>query len=444
MSLDRLNLKSARAFVFCAGTILVALAACGKPSAHRAAAAASPAAAAAVVTKAVQPADGAPDLLSLAAGAFPIETPESAPWHTGRDLLGGGGWTSPPKAAAPAKFVIALPQRTVLNTLSFDGGGIGSAKDVVVEISDQGPDAGYVEIARGSLDEYAKNQALALEHSAPGRFVRVTINSDYDPEGRYWMSLGGLHATGQQLSSDGQPEVSGTFVSDEGHGDLGRLHFRQQGTAFTGCLDKPNRTFEGSIENRTAQVSWCTHCDGSDKDDEKGHAVFVFSPKADRLVGIAWSKAEPQRPDPTNGFYAGGRIAGEVGTCPKWSGGIEQQLASDLKEFGRAAVHGVNFDVDSDVIKADSKPLLDHIATMLKAHSDWRIDIEGHTDSTSTHEHNQTLSERRAASVKAYLVTAGVAADHLGSKGFGDSKPIADNESDLGRAQNRRVELVKE
>jgi outer membrane protein OmpA-like peptidoglycan-associated protein len=81
--------------------------------------------------------------------------------------------------------------------------------------------------------------------------------------------------------------------------------------------------------------------------------------------------------------------------------------------------------------------------TRPEAHADWKVTIEGHTDSTSTHDHNQTLSEKRAAAVKAYLVKAGIAADRLDTAGLAETKPIAPNTDALGRAQNRRVELAK-
>lgn len=71
------------------------------------------------------------------------------------------------------------------------------------------------------------------------------------------------------------------------------------------------------------------------------------------------------------------------------------------------------------------------------------ITIAGHTDSTSTAEHNQQLSERRAASVKNYIQGAGIDQSRLKTVGYGASQPLASNETELGRAQNRRVELLK-
>ena len=81
---------------------------------------------------------------------------------------------------------------------------------------------------------------------------------------------------------------------------------------------------------------------------------------------------------------------------------------------------------------------------MLKAKPDWNITIEGHTDSTSSPEHNQQLSERRAASVKSYLQSAGIDPSRLKTAGYGATKPVTSNDTELGRAQNRRVELIRQ
>ena len=72
-----------------------------------------------------------------------------------------------------------------------------------------------------------------------------------------------------------------------------------------------------------------------------------------------------------------------------------------------------------------------------------RLGIEGHTDNTSTPAHNQQLSEARARAVVAALTAQGIAGSRLQAAGFGQSKPLADNATEAGRAKNRRVELVK-
>ncbi len=69
-------------------------------------------------------------------------------------------------------------------------------------------------------------------------------------------------------------------------------------------------------------------------------------------------------------------------------------------------VYGILFDLDSAVIRGESKPVLDEVLRLLRGEPDWKLTIEGHTDSTGSDSHNQTLSLQRAEAVKAYLVTA--------------------------------------
>ena len=102
----------------------------------------------------------------------------------------------------------------------------------------------------------------------------------------------------------------------------------------------------------------------------------------------------------------------------------------------------VEFQTDSAVIADSSKGLLDEVVQVMKDHPEIEhVRVAGHTDSEGTRAHNQKLSDERAASVKQYLIDHGIAADRLASKGFGQDRPIADNKTDEGRAQNRRVEI---
>ncbi|HVF48471.1 MAG TPA: OmpA family protein [Pyrinomonadaceae bacterium] len=120
------------------------------------------------------------------------------------------------------------------------------------------------------------------------------------------------------------------------------------------------------------------------------------------------------------------------------------QITQDLEEMGRARIYGINFDPDSDRLKDDSKPTLDRIVETLKKRPAWKLTVEGHTDSTSSAEHNRDLSERRAAAVKSYLQASGIEPTRLTTAGYGASRPVAGNETPAGRAMNRRVELIKQ
>jgi OOP family OmpA-OmpF porin len=103
----------------------------------------------------------------------------------------------------------------------------------------------------------------------------------------------------------------------------------------------------------------------------------------------------------------------------------------------------VQFETDSSTLAGRSRSLLDEVASQLQAHPQIsRVQIEGHTDAKSSRRHNQTLSEHRAAAVKAYLVQKGVRADRLVTKGFGETRPVGDNATEDGRFKNRRVDFV--
>jgi OmpA-OmpF porin, OOP family len=111
---------------------------------------------------------------------------------------------------------------------------------------------------------------------------------------------------------------------------------------------------------------------------------------------------------------------------------------------GRVVTQGIYFDVGSDRIRPESTPTLKMIGDMLIEHPELKLTVEGHTDNTGAAASNQTLSEKRAQAIVAYLTsTGGVGAARLVAKGLGASKPAATNDTSEGRQQNRRVELVK-
>lgn len=103
---------------------------------------------------------------------------------------------------------------------------------------------------------------------------------------------------------------------------------------------------------------------------------------------------------------------------------------------------GILFDFDSANLKTNAKGNVKSLAGSLEKYPDTEIKIIGHTDSKGTETYNMSLSERRAASVKAYAVAQGIPSSRLTTVGKGFSEPIADNATDAGRAANRRVEIV--
>ena len=120
------------------------------------------------------------------------------------------------------------------------------------------------------------------------------------------------------------------------------------------------------------------------------------------------------------------------------------EMSEALAGSGKVALYGIYFDTDRDTLRPDSQPTLQEIAKMLKAHPDLKVRVVGHTDSQGKADYNLDLSRRRAASVVRQLTGEyGIPADRLDSFGAGLYAPVASNDSEEGRAKNRRVELVK-
>jgi len=107
----------------------------------------------------------------------------------------------------------------------------------------------------------------------------------------------------------------------------------------------------------------------------------------------------------------------------------------------KIVLRGVNFDFDKSTIRSDAGEILDEAARILREEADVRITVDGHTDARGTDEYNEKLSQRRAQAVVDRLTRLGVGSSRLEPQGYGESRPVASNDSEEGRAQNRRVEL---
>lgn len=114
-------------------------------------------------------------------------------------------------------------------------------------------------------------------------------------------------------------------------------------------------------------------------------------------------------------------------------------LIKQLKSKGQATSYMILFDFDKDVLKPLSKQILDEISKYLIANPDIRLSVEGHTCTIGGKSYNLNLSDRRAHSVKKYLVDCGVSEERLNPIGYGFAKPVASNKTSKGRAKNRRV-----
>ena len=118
-------------------------------------------------------------------------------------------------------------------------------------------------------------------------------------------------------------------------------------------------------------------------------------------------------------------------------------LYDRMMSDGKFITYGITFDVGKATIKPESMGEINRIVQLMTENPDLKFSVEGHTDSTGNPTSNQTLSEQRSQAIVAKLVELGIAQDRLTAVGKGQNSPIADNNTDEGRAKNRRVEFVK-
>jgi len=126
---------------------------------------------------------------------------------------------------------------------------------------------------------------------------------------------------------------------------------------------------------------------------------------------------------------------------------LRQQLSVILetRETARGLIVNLSdvlFDTAQATLKPGAREKLAKVSGILVTHPDLKIEVEGHTDSVGSDQYNQALSERRAEAVRSYLVSQRISAESITTKGFGESHPVATNDTAAGRQQNRRVELV--
>lgn len=170
---------------------------------------------------------------------------------------------------------------------------------------------------------------------------------------------------------------------------------------------------------------------------------------AGALVGVLIAKGSNNAKGILIGATVGGIAGAIIGSyMDQHAKKLKQDLgkSADVERVGESILvtfdSGIMFDVDSYALKASTKANLDKMAETMKEYEKTEIVVMGHTDSTGSDEHNQKLSENRAASVSRFLQQNGITATRLTTKGFGEQKPVASNDNASGREQNRRVEIA--
>jgi outer membrane protein OmpA-like peptidoglycan-associated protein len=136
-------------------------------------------------------------------------------------------------------------------------------------------------------------------------------------------------------------------------------------------------------------------------------------------------------------------VIGLAGSYGQVEEPTSESLKSQLDRTGRAVLY-INFDFNKSTLRPDAGPIIAQVVKLMTDDPSLTLAINGHTDNVGQHDYNVKLSQSRAAAVVSALVAAQIGAERLSSGGFGPDQPIDDNDTDRGRAKNRRVELVKQ
>jgi len=227
-----------------------------------------------------------------------------------------------------------------------------------------------------------------------------------------------------------------------------------------GCPDTDRDTFADDVDDCPTVPGTLNGCPDDDGDriankddkcpDEAGPASNQGCPVTDR-DGDGVPDSEDQCPDqagPLNGCPDGDNdgFADNIDRCPEAAAPLSKDGCPEIKKEDKEvldyAVQAVQFEFSKAKLKTVSFPVLDQVKAVLDKYPGYELQISGHTDSIGEAADNQELSIKRANSCYLYLVSKGVDASRLIVTGFGESKPIADNDTEEGRSLNRRVEFL--
>lgn len=282
-----------------------------------------------------------------------------------------------------------------------------------------------MQIGKNGDGQYSdKNKSVQTDGNGAGQYEddKVTIQRDEDGAGQYINKVTGVTL---QVDKDG----AGQYIDEKN--DLS-IQVDSNGTGL--YTDKKNNVTiyvnENDVRYVSTDIEMVNNGDGSgtytDKsknlvieNDGKGKAKITFNGQTTEV------DAKPLE---------------KPGKLPK----LEMVPPVPSIEANSLLItldSGVLFDVDKYDVRPEAEEVLKNLAIVLKEMDVKNFEIDGHTDSDASDEHNQVLSENRANSVKNFLVSQGVTAE-ITTKGYGESKPVASNDTAEGKQKNRRVEII--
>lgn len=235
---------------------------------------------------------------------------------------------------------------------------------------------------------------------------------------------------------------------------------------FKGCPDTDNDGIKNSEDECPDVAGTLEHqgCPDTDLDgviDQLDNCPTVNGPKEN--IGCPWPDTDgdglldkddqcPNQPGPLDNKGCphvdtdGDGILDKDDQCPSVKGVIENhgcpKIEAAAQEILKTAFDNLEFNTGNAVIKDVSNSSLDELAKLLLKKTEWKLQIAGHTDNVGNDQANLLLSKKRAEAVKTYLVSKGVPADRIRTLFFGETQPIASNDTEDGRQKNRRVEMT--
>lgn len=391
------------------------------------------------------------DLLDLDSGGLVISatTQYGGRWNA-QALLDGSnltGWSSAKGYPYPNEFLIELPRQCVLASFVVDNTGADeshfpgiSARHFALYASNTSKDE-VVDLILSGEAEKGTRKVFALDKPTEVRWLKLAILSNWGNSSH--TQLMELEGYGEVLDPVPQQKpLQGIYSSN-----YGLMRLEQSGAYVVGCYEADHGLLSGRTNGRLLKFRWWE--DGPNS----GTALMVLSTDGNHLNGLWYERGRMK------GSWYGRRVTDREGpNCEVpvldalvksiyeagLSGPMEEmgQEESSEKEGAFAILPEIYFATDSAEITPDSEKRLEKCWAAIQTYPYQKIVIKGHTDSTHTQEYNLELSLRRALSVAEWLIEQGLDANQLESKAYGESRPVADNGTEEGRALNRRVEIL--
>jgi outer membrane protein OmpA-like peptidoglycan-associated protein len=400
-----------------------------------------PAAAPAAQPAAAPAANEEVNAVALLAGARQVNeegTPTDASALLFDGLAESGAQWEPAKTEPTISAIIQLAEpfdltrAQAINSLS-EGSYPGiSTKRLRLEYASN-PAGPWKKLADATLKKSTSPQPITLTPTKGVRYLKVTLLENYGEEN--WWSLAELAVYGKRSQPRATVNFSGVWQTG-----YGEMVLTQEGQRVWGCYGSGetkagDATVDGTLEGPIFFGTFLEKS-ASGGQEAQGRGAIAFALTAERELSGVWGNDVAGK-DRT-GRWDGTPQKKASLTCEK----PEKDLGAELKKSGRVVLRGILFDTGKDVLRPESEPVLEALAKAMKGDPKSRYIIEGHTDNRGGEAMNQDLSDRRAARVKSWLVAAGIDGGRLDTKGYGQSRPALPNDSEAGRAANRRVEVA--